>query len=208
MIKFEKPILNIVNIELSKIKLPPPLDNISDDCNTLSYSFENDPNCYNIILKNGLYNIDDILTAIQTKFNENNHNITIMKNKSNHIIIKNLDNENINIENGSSKLIDLLGFLNDSYTRKSSYKSERLHKFNTSNTVYLFLENIINDKPFAKIDLSNQKEFKPIKYTLDLISTLSDFIVKFKTTDDPNRESLYDFNGRPHKLKLKIGYFN
>ena len=105
--------------------------------------------------------------------------------------------ENFTINECENSILPLLGFTEKSYTGKSEYVSEK-QLINTS--IYLYIDNI-SSEPFIIDPYLSSKKQCPMTIQLDNpIESTNELIIKFKKSDN----SLYEFNGQPHKLILGI----
>jgi hypothetical protein len=208
LVNFSEPLKNVTGFTITDVNLPPPNNNVHDTCCSFTYKIGSSKVIVSI--DQGCYEIDDILTHIESILRDQGYRLTILKDQRGRILIKNLDNEVFTLYNGvlndadeliPNNLLQYLGFTNESYNGKSFYKSETPHNFHPITKIHMFLEGVI-DGEMCEIDLSNQQQFDTVAKTFDPISELSEFIIKFKI--DRTGDAFYDFKQQPHTLNIAI----
>lgn len=207
MVNLKETLTDIISFEITSISLPPINNNIFENDNKFVYVVDEIEKT--IELPEGYYDINKLIISIEKGFNHYKDNIIIKYNNNGYVLIKNTDNKEFKIL--SSTVAKLLGFKKSIYCDKSSYRSDDKQNMIKSDKIYLFIENIIDDKPFAEFDLNNDLTNQyPIKKVFEqgIIHQLSDFIIKFKTSPMIEEDIYYDFHGKSHEIICKIGYIN
>jgi len=194
---------NIVSISLEDYDFPELQNNINESNNKLSFKQNGELVCLDI--EPGIYNISSLISAIHEGVESN---ITIRAEISGIINISSLNNSVFTLHNDENSILGTLGFNKKKYDSRSSYRSEQHHKLLISDKIYLFLDNIKENEPFAVINANtNSSDTCPI--VLDLIGEpidkLTKLSIKFKI--GPKSNQLYNFNGRPHSMTFKLGVY-
>jgi len=169
-----------------------------------------------IEFEEGEYTIDEMLELIQSSFDENSLNLSIILNKKNKVIIENNTGDNFEIKNKKKSVLRLLGFTDEYYEGSHRYESNMVHALN--NTIYMYIyygistnegsnqKNVFGDEPFAEINFNKIKNvykknlINPINVPLDCL------FIKFKNqkTEENDAEVLYNFVEISHKFNMLI----
>lgn len=200
-VDFITPYKNVIGLKLDSYSFPRDNNNIRSERNKFYYSIGGKER--RIELENGEYNIDRLVGALKVVLQADN--IKLKMGDNNHISIKSKKNV-FNIIKHPDSINDLLGFHKKEYIGCTEYTSDNPYDLEYNNKAYLFLGNVDNDQPFAMIDMKkNANEICPLEKTFNNpISKLSNILIKFKENPDKLDDSLYKFNGEPHKLSFKI----
>ena len=193
--------------KLLSYKLPPQIDNIKSDNNKMYIELED--TMKEIEVDHGCYTIDEVVDVLNTKLNEDVKLFTVHKNDYDRITIN--CTKNYKLIKGDNSINETLGFIQNSYEGINVYRSDEKHKINRIDHIYMFIHNIVNDKPFVKIDMSNPiNEDCNIVHTFDKpLINVSNIEIQFQLTDDPNKELLYDhFGDQSHEIVLRLGIEN
>ncbi len=192
MIDLDKTLKNVVSFELVSYNLPNINNNVTNHNNELTVSIGKDE--HHIELDEGHYSITNLTSYLQNCFDKIGISLQIKVNKSNNIIIKSKKDEEFKIIDGNNSIHALLGFTDNNLDENSTiHKSNDKHKVTDDTKIYLFVENVLNGKSFATIDL-NEDPSKVCPIKLDLsdnpIPMLPDFVIKFKIDDNPVNDYL------------------
>jgi len=220
MIELDDKYNNIISVMLKSYTLPTLINNITDKNNKFYYIIgdeeheENEENekkeknevkC--ISINPGRYSSDNIVSVLQKQIS--NDNLLIKKLSYGYISIKHKKGSNFKIVKNENSINELLGFIQNDYQNKNCYRSDEICKINDIDKIYLFLSNIINDAPFAEINLKAPvvKNCNIIKkFDEKPIDELKDMIVKFKIDDNPLNDNFYKgFGDTSHELVLRLG---
>ena len=106
--------------------------------------------------------------------------------------------------NNKKNILNILGFKRNNYSGMNNYISEENYNLSSNDKIYLFLENLDNNRYFAKLDLNTKNTNKVESYFKKPIESLSGLNLKFKYSDDPKINDYYHFNNKPHKLTFEV----
>ena len=167
-----------------------PRFNINSSNNHFTYSIKEDNINENLILIEGKYTIETLLSSINKELKQ--HNIEFSIGNDQKVIIK--SNKMFKLD-PSTLLVNVLGIYDFSFTNE--LKAKNLWDLRIPNKVYLYLTNLQRDIPFGILYFHNintcQISFRnPI--------SLNNLEIKFK---DEN-SNLYDFNGLSHNLSFQL----
>jgi hypothetical protein len=196
LVKLQNQMKNITCFELISVRLFPEFDNIK---NNKCLRCKIDGTERVIHIDRSFCSIEYVIHFL--KENIGHINIDIDQNK--YITISVSTNCAFELNNDRNSILKLLGFVDDYYYGSRSYKSEQPHKIEYIDKVYLYIDNVEDEKPFAIIN--TQKGFVlPVKKSFDDPVTLDDFAIQFKIDNHPDSKNYYDFKGYPHELVFKI----
>ncbi|CAH6421476.1 Hypothetical protein KVN_LOCUS288 [uncultured virus] len=205
IINFEEPLNNIVRFQMDKIELPELKNNINESNNHFTYSINQEEKT--IEIAEGYYNIDSIIEAIQSGFEHYEDDIIIELDDENLVNIKHKNNLLFDILNDNKCINTYLGFDQKIYCDKNYYRATNSHNIKIVETIYLYINDIKKNKPFAILNLTKDPivDTPIIKNFKSFPKQLSDLRIKFKINNDNLQDILYDFDNRPHKLYFTIG---
>jgi hypothetical protein len=194
---FEMPkiIKNISNIELLNFDIPNPLTPINQDNNQLLIIINQEEKF--IELDSGIYTIDELIEGIQSAFDQEDMKINISENNG---YIQFKSNDTFTIDNTKNSLAKIFGFNKSIYKNDTEYTSETKHHLVSK--LYIYIDTIDKNNFMFMIDFADKNK-SILNKKFKTVDELSDLIIKFKrsiTEDD----DLYDFDNKPHILKIKI----
>ena len=217
MIELDDKYNNIISVMLKSYTLPTLINNVTDKNNKFYYIIgdeeheENEENeesevkC--ISINPGRYSSNNIVSVLQKQIS--NDNLLIKKLSYGYISIKHKKGSNFKIVKNENSINELLGFIQNNYQNENCYRSDEICKINDIDKIYLFLSNIVNDTPFAEINLKTPviKNCNIIKkFDKKPIDELKDMVVKFKIDGDPLNDNFYKgFGDTSHELVLRLG---
>jgi hypothetical protein len=187
---------NVKSISLKEYTLPQPNNNISEKNKLLILSGKT------YELEEGMYTIIDLIDKIQKKIG---NNLSIKMNSFDNIVIKSINGDKVVIDNNKETVTRYLGFTKEKYEGKTSYKSENKHNIKVINEIYLFFDNII-DSAFAKLYFDKNENRTEVfaNFYNKPIPIIENLEIRFKISDDPKKNDLYDFEGKSHKLLVEF----
>lgn len=189
---------NVTAIEMVNYKFPntnPKIDNTHNQ-----FKFVHNDEEKVVELANGNYELDEIVEAIQSVFDQEETNIKIDITSDNKCVIESADRSTFSLINDDASIMKLLGFDKSVYDNSYIHISNGKHKFN--NKIYMYIDNISLTEPFAVIDMNNtQKTFKK-KYSSP-IPELKELVLKFKPIETPD-DILCEFNNEPHRITFNF----
>jgi hypothetical protein len=196
MVDLPKNLKNIIGIEVLDYSFPKELCYINKDNNKLIIIVNNEEKV--IELEDGQYSINEITNGLQAAFDNEEMNISIDIDDNEHIVLSSMENE-FSFKNDS--LGNVLGFVEEEYSREKVYISENKHSLVSK--IYLYIENISNNEPFGMIDLKSRKITPLCKKFNNPISEITEMILKFKRRIT-KEDDLIDFYNKPHKMTFKF----
>jgi hypothetical protein len=190
------PITNVMGIKLMSYSIPIPRFNIEENKNNI-LKLKIDNVEHDIIIRNGRYNIDDLIIALNNMLSE--HNIKVSVNCEQNIEIESQDNKQFTIIPTQLSRYNM-GFIN---TAEGShhYISNKSWDLRIEDKVYLFLNNLSEDIPFGVLHFNGMSscQFKFEKpYTMNRLEVI------FKDS----RGNTYNFHNLPHSLSFMIDRIN
>jgi hypothetical protein len=199
-----KYISGIKRITLEKIDLK-FAPQITDSTNSFSIYYNED---IDIVLSAGEYQLNELLEGFNENYESEGCGIVI-KNKDGFITIKQNDNEVFDLDCTENNSIGfLLGFDKKKYSGSSRYTAEKHHAFNNEQPIYMYITNLNQHEPFAKINPNGTFE----QYIKDFATPLKleYFVVQFRYNDriddddDDNDKDLVNLGNMAHKFSLKL----
>lgn len=192
LIEFTDDIKNLYSVELQSVTFPNKMYNV-DLCSLLVVINDKEQT---VKIPDGLYNIDKILALL------NNSNIGLKFKYSNRrIIISSIDGSNFALIYNKNTVLNYLGFTNNKYVNKNTYKADKEPLIPLVNKISCFIENI-SDQPIGIINLEDIDNIQIEKFKLYVeLDKISEFLIKFKNY---NSDTLYNFKNNGHKLTLLI----
>jgi hypothetical protein len=190
--QLEEPIKKVIKLELESYKLPE---------NKYEFTYVGENEKRTIILAPEK-DINDLINELQNAFNmcEDKLQINLVNER---VIIKS-DNEFDIIVNDRA-LFEVLGFTKLSYFNKKLYRADKKFNIDLMNKIYMYVENVVENKPFAILDLINFSIDYQNNEMLEIpIDELKDLHIKFKTKKTLSDEYLYDFKDESHELNFNI----
>ena len=198
MVELPKKVTNVSSIEISKYKFADYNISIDESNNECTFSMKGEEKT--IQLDEGKYDIAQIIETIQNTFDEENTDLYLkIEPESDKVIIHNKNSTKFELINDDKSILRVFGFTKNVYKGNSTYKGEEAHKLN--NTVYMYIQNISKDEPFAIIHLGKNNTIK--KQFDKPIPELTELIITFKRMKTMN-DILFDFQKKPHEITFKF----
>ena len=181
---------------------------------TKTYTFtikENNSEEFHISIEPGIYTIDEIIDGFNAQFEAEMTDISIKKNKDDIITLAHTKDKVFDIDCSTKESFGkFLGFSEKTYTGKTKYIADTKHAFN-ENPIYLYIKNIKNNLPFAKINTDgtyeqyyNTTDDKGTIVNIDLL------IIQFRSNEknsekvDDDKTKLINLGDTPHTITLNF----
>jgi hypothetical protein len=191
--ELKEPLKKVVKLELSSYKLPQSKYQFTyvgnEEKRTISLVPEKD--------------INELIRELQNAFNDGEDKLRIKLLKNNKIEIS--AKHSFDILVNDQALCEVLGFTKLSYFGKKKYVSDKEYNISLMNKLYMYLENIIDDQPFAILDINDDtiENQNNTNYKIP-IDELNELHIKFKNKADSSDNYLHDFQDQDHELNFKV----
>jgi len=188
-----KTIPNVMGIKLMSYSLPLPRFNVEDNKNNI-LKIKIEDTVHDIIIKNGKYNIDDLVESINSIITNMKLNIKMSVNSMQHIVIESTDNDFTLVSTPLAK--DILGFINNS-DNTTKIISDRIWDLRVEDKVYLFLNNLSDTMPFGVLYFNGNSS---CNFRFEKPYNMENLEIVFKDSKG------YDFNfhNLPHSLSFMV----
>jgi hypothetical protein len=193
----KKIIIDKVNFQL--------VPKITEKTNTFSIFCDEN---YDIVLNPGDYTLEEIIEGFNENYDSEGCGI-IVSEKDGFICVKQNTDEVFDMDcSVENSICNLLGFENKKYSGSSKYISKIRHAFNEK-SIYMYIININEKEPFAKINVDGSFEQYIIDFAkpLDLEYMVLQFRTKNKNDNDDENE-MANLGCIPHKITLKFDIIN
>lgn len=196
-INFDKTYVSIKKIIMRSYDIPKCENNVTKYSNSFKLSFNDEPKGFT--LEHNNYNIQELLETIQEYYKDIGENLDVYV-KDDKVVMKHNENKSFEILCEDNNINYLLGFCKNKYRDCSMYIAETSPNLST-NVVYLFINNINAEQPFAIINLDDDEhqEFMIEKQ----IDKITNFILSFhvgKNVYSP----LYDFEDKMYTMTFEL----
>ncbi len=189
------PIDNVIGIKLMSYSLPLPRFNITEGKNNI-LTLKINGETVKLELTSGKYNIEDIISILNSKISEQNKNISIQLNPDQRIIIESSDENDI-IEIIPTILSkENLGFVL-SATESHKHISDKIWDLRIDDRIYIYLNNLSSETPFGILYFNGQSVSQ---FKFQKPFNLSKLDIVFKDTYGME----YNFHNLPHNLSFLI----
>ena len=209
MIDLPDPCQNITSVEVGDLHFPALPCEVKSGQNEFKYILttdddDNDNNNHNtaepqcFVLSPGDYTVEEIIEALQSGFTQLSAPLEISITNS-RVRIHRTDKLPFELINDATSLLNHLGFARKKYRGLAEYKSENSP---VASRVYMYIDTISKDEPIGAFDLLNP----PMVLRKELpspIAELKEILIKFKNRLTSDND-LFDFKGRPHRMKLSL----
>ena len=187
------PIENIIAIKLMSYSIPVPRYNIEENKNNI-LKIKKNGEIEEIRINSGKYKIEDLVNTLNKK---SNYNFELDFEEK--IIIKNKNEEKFDII-PTSLSVDVLGFIGD-YKDNYEFRAARTWDLRIEDKIYLFLNNIEENVPFAVIYIGNQAVQQ---FRFEEPINLDNLQVEFKDS----RYRPYNFYGLQYSINVQLEISN
>jgi len=152
------------------------------------------------------YTLNEIIDGINANLKEMNIEITVRIDEENHIIIENTDGKDFKIDLNDNSMGIYLGFTNDTYINKTTYRSENPHMF-LETSYYMFINEIASEEPICEITPNG--EVKQLVMDVNRINKdpIKKLTIQYKY-DKTKNSDLVEFYGEPHEISFEISYLS
>jgi hypothetical protein len=202
MAVLDKSYCNVTGVKITSMDMPKLKFNIDDECNELKFIINNSTTKYNV--QNGLYNAANLIQTIRDGIMLLCPELDIYIDEKRHVVIKNDSVKEFELIPNTNDILPKLGFTRSSYKKRNMYVSEKKCHITDSAIIYLYMPDLFFKENIAKINLQTGVYEQCATNLEHAITELNALIIKFKTNEDFVKETLYDFNGSPHILKMEF----